>query len=90
MHASGFAVIDEGDHWRVPVFSLDGRAAAMPLPVSANFPSDCRLSEKELDRQINQFGNSELKERRAFEGAGPEGPGWTWGEATDVSTHNKS
>jgi len=73
MHASGFAVIDEGDHWRVPVFSLDGRAAAMPLPRGAVFPSDCRLSEKELDRQINQFDNSKPKERHGFEGAGPRG-----------------
>jgi hypothetical protein len=45
-HAAGFPVIEEQDYWRVPVGSSDGKAAAMPLPFSANFPSDSRLSEK--------------------------------------------
>jgi len=76
--AQGFDVIDEGDCWRVPVFSTDGHPGGMPLPHGAVFPSDSRLSEKELDRQINQFG----KERREFDSAGADGPGWTWGEAT--------
>ncbi len=40
-HASGFAVIDEGDCWRVPVFSMDGHAATgrserRPVEDSAN------------------------------------------------------
>jgi hypothetical protein len=84
-HASGLAVVDEGDCWRVPVWSSDGRAASMPLPLGAVFPSDSRLSEKELDRQINQFGI----ERREFESKGCAEPGWTLGIATDNSTHNK-
>jgi hypothetical protein len=77
-HASGFPVIDDGDCWRVPVWSSDGRAATMPLPLGAVFPSDSRLSEKELDRQINQFGT----ERPEFESKGGDGPGWTLGIAT--------
>ena len=75
--AQGFDVVDEGDYWRVPVFSTDGRAV-MPFPVGAVFPSDSRLSEKELDRQINQFG----RERREFDSAGGDGPGWELGKAT--------
>ena len=89
MHATAFPVIEEVDCWRVPVWSSDGRAAAMPLPRGAVFPSDCRLSEKEIDKQINQFDNSGLKERRAFEGGGPEGPGWTLGVATGAGFRKK-
>ena len=77
MHASGFPVIDEGDHWRVPVFSSDGRAA-MPFPVGAVFPADSRISNSEIDRQIRQFD----RERPEFESAGGDGPGWELGRAT--------
>ena len=82
MHATAFPVIEEVDCWRVPVWSSDGRAAAMPLPRSAVFPSDCRLSDKEIDKQINQFNYQGLKERREFDSAGGDGPGWTWKVAT--------
>jgi hypothetical protein len=41
---------------------------------------DNRMSDAEIEKQINQF---ELKERREFDSAGGDGPGWTWGEATD-------
>ena len=77
-HASGFPVIDDGDCWRVPVFSMDGQAA-MPLPRGAVFPVDHRIADSEIDRQIHQF---DLKERTEFESAGGDGPGWTWKEAT--------
>ena len=69
--SSGFAVIDEGDCWRVPVFSMYGRAA-MPFPVGAVFPNDSRMSDSsdsEIDRQIGQFGDCEEQ-------------GWTPGIAT--------
>ena len=77
-HASGWPIIEEADHWRVPVFSTDGRAS-MPFPVGAVFPNDNRASNSEIDRQIHQF---DLKERREFESAGGDGPGWTLGIAT--------
>ena len=77
MHASGFPVIDEGDHWRVPVFSLDGHAA-MPFPVGAVFPNDNRMSAADIEKQINQFG----RERPEFESKGGVGPGWELGKAT--------
>ena len=67
-HAQGFEVVDEGDHWRVPVFSLDGHAS-MPLPHGAVFPKDNRMSNADIERQINQFG-----------GGGAQG--WTPGIAT--------
>jgi hypothetical protein len=79
--AQGFDVIDEGDYWRIPVFSTDGRAS-MPFPVGAVFPNDNRMSNAEIEKQINQFGNSELKERREFDSAGGDGPGWELGRAT--------
>jgi hypothetical protein len=78
MHASGFPVIDEGDHWRIPVFSLDGHGA-MPFPVGAVFPVDQRVSDGEIDRQVHQF---DLKERPEFESKGGDGPGWELGRAT--------
>jgi hypothetical protein len=87
MHAIAFPVIEEVDCWRVPVWSSDGRAAAMPLPRGAVFPVDHRVSDGEIDRQVHQF---DLKERREFESKGGDGLGWTWGKATDNSTHNKS
>jgi len=75
-HASGFAVIDEGDCWRVPVFSMDGHAA-MPFPVGAVFPVDHCVSNSEIDRQIRQFD----RERPEFKSKGGDGPGWTLGIA---------
>ena len=36
-HASAWPIIEEGDYWRVPVFSTDGKAS-MPFPVGAVFP----------------------------------------------------
>ena len=59
-HASSWPIIEEGDCWRVPVFSTDGKAS-MPFPVGAVFPKDNRASNSEIDRQIHQF---DLKERR--------------------------
>ena len=67
-HAQGFDIIDEGDHWRVPVFSLDGRAS-MPFPVGAVFPNDNRISDAEIERQVKQFGRG-------------DDAGWTLGTAT--------
>ncbi len=67
-HASGFAVIDEGDCWRVPVFSMDGHAAT-PFPVGAVFPNDNRMSDAEIERQIKQFGRG-------------DDAGWTLGTPT--------
>jgi hypothetical protein len=75
--AQGFEVVDEGDHWRVPVFSTDGRAS-MPFPVGAVFPTDNRMSAADIEKQINQFG----RERPEFESAGGDGPGWELGRAT--------
>jgi len=66
--AQGFDVIDEGDHWRVPVFSTDGHAS-MPFPVGAVFPNDNRMSDAEIERQIKQFGRGDEA-------------GWTLGTAT--------
>ena len=54
-----FPVIEEEDHFRVPVFSLDGRAA-MPLSVVRNLAI--------LGKDEN--GN-DLKERSEFESVGP-------------------
>jgi hypothetical protein len=75
--AQGFDVVDEGDHWRIPVFSTDGRAS-MPFPVGAVFPTDNRMSDADIEKQINQFG----RERPEFASKGGDGKGWTWGEAT--------
>jgi hypothetical protein len=61
-------IIKEGDCWRIPVFSSDGRAS-MPFPIGAVFSKDNRMSDAEIARQINQFGNGEEK-------------GWTPGIAT--------
>lgn len=47
----------EGE-WRVEVYSTDGRAS-MPFPVGAVFPNDNRLSDAEIERQINQFGRGD-------------------------------
>jgi hypothetical protein len=74
-YASAWPILDEEDCWRVPVFSMDGHAA-MPFPVGAVFPTDNRMSEAEIEKQISQF------ERPEFESAGGDGPGWTWKEAT--------
>jgi hypothetical protein len=41
----------------------------MPFPVGAVFPKDNRMSDAEIKKQINQFGNGEEK-------------GWTPGIAT--------
>jgi hypothetical protein len=41
----------------------------MPFPVGAVFPNDSRMSDAEIERQINQFG-------------GGEEQGWTPGIAT--------
>src|SRR5258708_13804336 len=54
-----FPVIDEGNSWRVPVFSLDGRPSA-PLHVVRE------LQKLGLDTDGNQ-----LKERDGFESVGP-------------------
>jgi hypothetical protein len=54
--------------WRVDVYSTDGRAS-MPLPHGAVFPKDNRMSDAEIQKQINQFGSGEEK-------------GWTLGTAT--------
>ena len=66
--AQGYDVIDEGDHWRIPVFSTDGRAS-IPFPVGALFPNDNRMSDAEIERQIKQFGRGDEA-------------GWTLGMAT--------
>ena len=66
--AQGFEVVDGGDHWRVPVFSTDGKAS-MPFPVGAVFPNDNRMSDAEIERQIKQFGRGDEA-------------GWTLGTAT--------
>jgi len=54
-HASGWPIIEEADHWRVPCFSTDG-PASMPFPVGAVFPNDSRMSDAEIERQVKQFG----------------------------------
>jgi len=54
-HASARPIIEEGDCWRVPCFSSDGRAS-MPFPVGAVFPNDNRMSAADIEKQINQFG----------------------------------
>jgi len=59
MHDLAFPVIDEGDSWRVPVFSLDGRPSA-PLHVVRE------LQKLGLDTDGNQ-----LKKRDGFESVGP-------------------
>ena len=69
-HASGWSIIEEADHWRVPCFSSDGRAS-MPFPIGAVFPNDNRLSDTEIERQINQFGRG-------------DDAGWTLGTATGL------
>jgi hypothetical protein len=76
-HASAWPIIEEADHWRVPVFSTDGRAS-MPFPVGAVFPTDNRMSDADIEKQINQFG----RERLEFESKGCDGPGWELGRAT--------
>lgn len=78
MHATAFPVIEVDNCWRVPVFSMDGKGHA-PLPLAPVFPGKTGLSEAELARQEGLF------ERPDFKGAGPEGPGWTLGEATGQS-----
>ena len=67
--AQGFDVIDEGDCWRVPVFSTDGHPGGMPLPNGAVFPKDNRMSDAEIEMQIKQFGRG-------------DDAGWTLGTAT--------
>ena len=57
-HASAWPIIEEGDHWRVPCFSSDGRAS-MPFPVGAVFPNDSRMPDAEIERQIKQFGRGD-------------------------------
>jgi len=64
-HASAWPIIEEGDCWRVPVFSSDGRAS-IPFPIGAVFPVDHRAADSEIDRQIRQFD----RERPEFESAG--------------------
>jgi hypothetical protein len=59
MHDVAFPVIDEGDSWRVPVFSLDGRPSA-PLHVV-----------RELAKLGRDTNGDELKERDGFESVGP-------------------
>ena len=59
MHDLGFPIIDEGDSWRVPVFSLDGRPSA-PLHVV-----------RELAKLGLDVDGNELKERPYNESAGP-------------------
>jgi hypothetical protein len=54
-----FPVIEEEDHFRVPVFSMDGRAA-MPLSVVRN-----------LEILGKDENGNELKERPYNESAGP-------------------
>jgi len=76
--AQGFDVIDEGDCWKVPVFSTDGHPGGMPLPNGAVFPKDNRMSAADIEKQINQFG----RERPEFESKGGDGPGWELGRAT--------
>src|ERR1051326_195985 len=76
-HASAWPIVEEENCWRVPVFSTDGKAS-IPFPVAAVFPGDNRASNSEIDRQVHQF---DLKERREFDSAGADGPGWTWKEA---------
>ena len=55
-HANAWPIIKETDRWRVPVFSTD-RHASTPLPRGAVFPKDNRVSDAEIERQINQFGS---------------------------------
>src|SRR5258708_2079674 len=52
-YASAWPIVEEEDCWRVPVFSSDGRAS-MPFPVGAVFPNDNRMSDVEIEKQINQ------------------------------------
>jgi len=59
MHDVAFPVVDEGDSWRVPVFSLDGRPSA-PLHVVRE------LAKLGLDADGN-----DLRERPYNESAGP-------------------
>jgi hypothetical protein len=66
--ASAWPIIEESDHWRVPVFSADGHAS-MPFPIGAVFPNDNRMSDAEIERQIKQFGRG-------------DDAGWTLGTAT--------
>jgi hypothetical protein len=75
-HAQGFEVVDEGDHWRVPVFSTDRHASMPMLPHGAVFPGNNCLSATEIEKQISQF------ERPEFESKGGDGPGWELGRAT--------
>jgi hypothetical protein len=67
-YANAWPIIEEEDCWRVPVFSTDGHAS-MSLPHGVVFPKDNRMSDAEIEKQINQFGSGEEQ-------------GWTPGIAT--------
>jgi hypothetical protein len=74
-HANAWPIIEETDHWRVPVFSTDGHAST-PLPRGAVFPKDNRMSDAEIARQVNQFGSGDEV-------------GWTLGTATGPGFRTK-
>jgi hypothetical protein len=80
--AEGFDVLDEGGYWRVPCFSLDGRAS-MPLPHGAVFPSEKKNS---IGRSISSARNGlNLKVLEATDPAGS----WVEQQVQD-STDNES
>ncbi len=62
MHDLAFPVIDEGDSWRVPVFSFDGHSGASTPPLHV---------VRELAKLGLDANGNELKERDGFESVGP-------------------
>ena len=62
MHDVAFPVIDEGDSWRVPVFSFDGHSGASTAPLHV---------VRELAKLGLDANGNELKERDGFESVGP-------------------
>jgi|SRR5712664_3254509 len=62
MHDVAFPVIDEGDSWRVPVFSFDGHSGASTPPLHV---------VRELAKLGLDANGKELKERDGFESVGP-------------------
>src|SRR5882762_3018918 len=62
MHDLAFPVIDEGDSWRVPVFSFDGHSGRSSAPLHV---------VRELAKLGLDADGNELKERDGFESVGP-------------------
>ena len=62
MRDVAFPVVDEGDSWRVPVFSFDGHSGASTAPLHVVR----ELAKLGLDADGNQ-----IRERDGFESVGP-------------------